>query len=199
MMDGEMDEAMRAHLPVSFGKQSMPQHRPSSVHLTTRSTLEPANNSSSSSAAIAKSSWVDESTKHSPTAVYFEEDAIGPLLPLPSVTGRLETVYDDDRALIGPPPPPHSSSKKFDEEEDDEEIIGPPRPPQLSSDDGSDSDLDASPREDKLRIPLSNEIVLKGHSRVCASIPIYFEFPYWLTYQAMLDGKLRACLATTRI
>ncbi|KAI0498659.1 hypothetical protein KFK09_019549 [Dendrobium nobile] len=174
MMDGEMDEAMRAHLPVSFGKQSMPQHRPSSVHLTTRSTLEPTNNSSSSSAAIAvaKSSWVDEPIKHSPTAVYFEEDAIGSLLPLPSVTGQLETVYDDYRPLIGPPPPPHSSSKKFDEEEEDEEIIGPPRPPQLSSDDGSDSDLDVSPREDKLRFPLSNEIVLKGHSRIVSALAV---------------------------
>ncbi|KAH0457019.1 hypothetical protein IEQ34_014926 [Dendrobium chrysotoxum] len=164
-MDGEMDEAMRAHLPVSFGKQSMPQHRHSSVHLTTRRTLEPAS-------AVAKSSWVDEPTKHNPSAVYFEEDAIGPLLPLPSVTGRHETVYDDDRALIGPPPPPQSSSKKFDEEEDDEEIIGPPRPPQLSSDDGSDSDLDDSPLEDKLRIPLSNEIVLKGHSRIVSALAV---------------------------
>ncbi|KAL0912945.1 hypothetical protein M5K25_016369 [Dendrobium thyrsiflorum] len=173
-MDAEMDEAMRTHLPVSFGKQSMPQHRSSSVHLTTRRTLESANNPSSSSAAIAvaKSSWVDEPTKHNPTAVDFEENAIGPLLPLPSVTGRHEAVYDDVRALIGPPLPPQSSSKKFDEEEEDEEIIGPPRPPQLSSDDGSDSDLDDLPLEDKLRIPLSNEIVLKGHSRIVSALAV---------------------------
>lgn len=173
-MDGETDEAMRAHLPVSFGKQSMPQHRPSSVHLTTRRTLEPAANSLSSTAtnAAIKSAWVGELTKPNPTAPNYEEDATGPLLPLPSVTGRQETTYDDDRVVIGPPPPPPSSSEKFGVEEEDEEMIGPPRPPQVTSDDGSDSDLDDLPPDNKLRIPLSNEIVLKGHSRIVSALAV---------------------------
>lgn len=183
MMDGEMDEAMRAHFPVSFGKQSTAQHRPS-VHLTTHRTLEPAANASCSTGADAaiKSSWVSEPKKPSPTAANLEENAIRHLLPPPSVSDQHEASHDDDGVVIGPPPPPPSSSEMFDvEEEEEEEMIGPPRPPQSTLDDGSDSDLDDLPPDDELRIPLSNEIVLKGHSRVCGSITLYFEYSYWLT------------------
>ncbi|XP_020591411.1 WD repeat-containing protein 70 [Phalaenopsis equestris] len=170
-MDGEMDEAMRAHFPVSFGKQSTSEHRSSSVHLATRRTLEPPSNSSFSSAAdaVVKSSWVGELRKPNTAPLNFEEEAIG---LLPSVTSRHETVYDDDRVVIGPPPPPPSSSDALDAEEDEEEMIGPPRPRNGASDDGSDSDLDDSPPNDNIRIPLSNEIVLKGHSRIVSALAI---------------------------
>lgn len=178
-MDGEMDESMRAHFPFSFGKQSIAQHRPS-AHLTTRRTLEPAANSSPSAGAntAIKSSWVNEPKKPNPTAENLEEDAIRHLRLPPSVSDRHEVSHDDDGVVIGPPPPPPSSSEMLDVEEEEEDMIGPPRPLQSTLDDGSDSDLDDLPPDDNLRIPLSNEIVLKGHSRVCGSIPLYLEYSY---------------------
>ncbi|KAJ0592436.1 putative transcription factor WD40-like family [Helianthus annuus] len=70
---------------------------------------------------------------------------------------------DDDDTLIGPPrPPPPPPAEDEDEDEDDEPIIGPPRPSAASDSDG----------DELHRIPLSNEIVLKGHTKVVSALAI---------------------------
>lgn len=72
--------------------------------------------------------------------------------------------------MIGPPRPPPPS------DEDGGPIIGPPRPPpsdRTDSDDDEDDDDDSDDEPDDLnRIPLSNEIVLKGHTKVVSSLAI---------------------------
>ncbi|KAK9282023.1 hypothetical protein L1049_004934 [Liquidambar formosana] len=80
---------------------------------------------------------------------------------------------DDEGAMIGPPRPAAVASSD-DDEEGDGVMIGPPRPPaglnpaETDSDDG-DSDNE---EENQYRIPLSNEIVLKGHSKVVSALAV---------------------------
>ncbi|KAF6144400.1 hypothetical protein GIB67_024627 [Kingdonia uniflora] len=97
---------------------------------------------------------------------------IGPPRPPPSTYS--EDVQDDD-LMIGPPRPQPSNSAVEDEDDDDGSIIGPPRPPPPSNLVDSDRDDDDSDVEEPLeqyRIPLSNEIVLKGHTKVVAALAV---------------------------
>lgn len=92
-----------------------------------------------------------------------EEDGgiIGP--PRPAVDAKTEE--DEDGEMIGPPRPPL--------EEEDGEMIGPPPPPSGSM--GSDSEDDMEEEEEQqnqYRIPLSNEIVLKGHTKVVSALTV---------------------------
>lgn len=86
---------------------------------------------------------------------------IGPPRP-PPVASNSDDDEDGDDAMIGPPRPP-PAEMDADGDDDGSVMIGPPRPPPTDSD--SDDDL-AEQEENRYRIPLSNEIVLKGHSKV---------------------------------
>ncbi|KAG9447735.1 hypothetical protein H6P81_013863 [Aristolochia fimbriata] len=74
---------------------------------------------------------------------------------------------EEDETMIGPPRPPTGPV----DSEDDEVMVGPPRPPERAveydSDDASDEDM-----ENSYRIPLSNEIILKGHSKVVSALAV---------------------------
>ncbi|XP_030934364.1 uncharacterized protein LOC115959869 isoform X1 [Quercus lobata] len=48
-------------------------------------------------------------------------------------------------------------------DEEEEEVVGPPRPPPGLS--FGDSDSEEEEKENRYRIPLSNEIVLKAHTK----------------------------------
>lgn len=142
-----MDEAIRAQFPLSFGKPSKAQPQSSSVHSFTRRT-------SAASVNPIPSSRPEPGNRGT-------GDAAGG----PHGGGEEE----DDGVMIGPPPPPPAVAQA-ETEADDGVMIGPPRPPPASEEvdsdgDASDSGMDDSP-EDLPRIPLSNEIVLKGHSKV---------------------------------
>ena len=93
-----------------------------------------------------------------------EEPRIGPPRPLP---GKAE---NDDEPTIGPPRPPSGKAEDGDDNDDDGPAIGPPRPPPgaIDSDSDEEEDEDADEEDDDpgYRIPLSNEIVLKGHTKV---------------------------------
>lgn len=65
---------------------------------------------------------------------------------------------------MGPPRPPAASG----DVDDDDNMIGPPRPPVGPS---SDSDPDWE-EENRYPVPRSNEIVLKGHTKVICLILI---------------------------
>ncbi|XP_073101651.1 uncharacterized protein [Elaeis guineensis] len=152
MEAGDMDEAIRKQFPLSFGKPSKAQPQSSAVHSFTRRTSAASVNPSPSS------------------------------LPAPGNLGTGDAAgrrhgggeEEDDGVMIGPPPPPPAVAQA-EPEADDGLMIGPPRPPPASeqgdSDDGSDSGMDDSP-DDLPRIPLSNEIVLKGHSKVVSALAV---------------------------
>lgn len=80
--------------------------------------------------------------------------------------GGVEDVDDDD-VMVGPPRPPVDLDRSRD---DDGEMIGPPRPPPAGSklSDSEEEDMDDE-EDNRHRIPLSNEIVLKGHTKVLSS------------------------------
>lgn len=107
-----------------------------------------------------------------PQTVNEDEDGgvmLGPPRPPLGLDSRVDD-EEEDGAMIGPPRPPVGSGLG-DEEDDDGEMIGPPRPPPGSNLGGSSSEDDSDEDEvgHRFRIPLSNEIVLKGHTKVLAS------------------------------
>lgn len=75
---------------------------------------------------------------------------------------------DDDDVVVGPPPPPPRGE---DSDDDDGEMIGPPPPPPSSNLEDSDAEEEEY-EENRYRIPQSNEIVLKGHTKVVSAIAI---------------------------
>ena len=89
---------------------------------------------------------------------------IGPPRPPPQLPTVHEEAEDEDGAMVGPPRPPPSKEGDEDEDEDEDEDDG---------DDDDDDDMDDD-GEDFGRIPLSNEIVLRGHTKVTALRIIYF-------------------------
>ncbi|KAI3802075.1 hypothetical protein L1987_30200 [Smallanthus sonchifolius] len=165
MEDDSENDGIRSLFPVSFGKKSKPQTPIESIHNATRRPTTTNDSPSSTNKntpfpALASSSssktWLNSLQKNpKPTNLSDYDVPIGPPLPPPSTDG-------EDDTMIGLPRPMPADS-------DDEPIIGPPRPPA-----GSDSDKDLSDGEQEKRhsIPLSNEIVLKGHTKVVSALAI---------------------------
>lgn len=100
----------------------------------------------------------------------FDEDEDAVIGPPPPPTGQDEEKGEEEEdgvAMIGPPRPRQTGEE---EEEDDGPLIGPPRPPQGSVEsDSEDDELDEGDEANQYRIPLSNEIVLKDHTKVLSS------------------------------
>ncbi|GAV84173.1 WD40 domain-containing protein [Cephalotus follicularis] len=69
---------------------------------------------------------------------------------------------DDGQAMIGPPRPP---PPQLNSEEEDDVMVGPPRPP-------PDSDDEEEEEGNRFRIPMSNEIVLKGHTKIVSALAV---------------------------
>lgn len=202
-MEDEADiyDGIRAHFPLTFGKQTQSQTPLEQVHSSTRRSATSATESKPSSSSNNKSSnnngndktfpslsssskaWLDSlknpSSKKSrdngsqgglnksshendveigpprPGAGLQDEDVmVGP--PRPVVQPNEE---EEDAPIIGPPRPQHI------EEEDDDAMIGPPRPPTVVASSESEDEMEEE-EENRHRIPLSNEIVLKGHTKV---------------------------------
>ncbi|XP_023764055.1 uncharacterized protein LOC111912553 [Lactuca sativa] len=176
----EDDDGIRAHFPLSFGKKSKSQTPIESIHNATRRPTTGIDGSQSSSSlhtnnknkdtpfpslSSSSKSWLNSLQKNpKPSTVSDDDVAIGPPRPPPSY----DSVDGEDDAMIGPPRPMPAEDDD-DEDDDDEPIIGPPRPPL-----GSDSEEDFSDGEQEVqhRIPLSNEIVLKGHTKVVSALAI---------------------------
>lgn len=172
--EAEVYEGVRSQFPLSFGKQTKSQTPLEVIHNTTRrttSSTHPPTATTSSLPPISSSSrnWLNNVTNPNPNAnpnpnprrrnIYDDPTAIGP--------PRHDDEDDDDGELIGPPPPPPASSL----DEDDGELIGPPRPPPSVESDSDDESHDVDEGQ-QYRIPLSNEIVLKGHSKVVSALAI---------------------------
>lgn len=71
--------------------------------------------------------------------------------------------------MVGPPPPPpRNLGDDDDDEEEEEAMIGPPRPPVVDSDEEEEEEEE----ENRYRLPLSNEIVLKGHNKIVSALAV---------------------------
>ncbi|KAL6839334.1 hypothetical protein ACP4OV_030831 [Aristida adscensionis] len=162
---GEMDEvAMRAFFPLSFGKAPA---RPSAA------------GSSAAHSSTVRKPQNPSNSKPSTSAAADDEDGgamVGPPRPPPAPAGE----DDEDGGLIGPPrPPPPSARGDGEGKDEDAGMIGPPRPPPAEEDDDDedDDDNDDDDMEDDgdggfNRIPLSNEIVLRGHTKVVSALAV---------------------------
>lgn len=172
--EAEIYDGIRAEFPLTFGKQSKSQTPLETIHNATRRSTNSLQQQPSSSAkpndlpSLSSSSktWLNSLRTPKPNPNPNDSDAplIGP--PRPPPTGPASGNGDDDDVLIGPPPPPPSGPAESD---DDGEMIGPPPPPAGSNMGDSDSDAE---EENRYRIPLSNEIVLKGHTKVVSALAV---------------------------
>ncbi|KAD3336572.1 hypothetical protein R6Q59_028693 [Mikania micrantha] len=172
MADDSENDGIRAHFPLSFGKKSKSQTAIQSIHNATRrpstaatTTTTAINNKNKESPfpslSSSSKSWLNSLQKNPKPSTLSDHDAtIGPPRPPPSS----DSVDGEEETMIGPPRPVPA-----DTDDDDEPIIGPPRPPA-----GSDSDegMSDGEQENRHRIPLSNEIVLKGHTKVVSALAI---------------------------
>lgn len=159
-MEDEADiyDGIRAQFPLTFGKQAKSQTPLEKIHnatrrfdpsTTTTATTDNKKNDLSSFSSSSKE-WLD--TLRNPKSS--DAPPIGPPPPPPR---QQEPEGDDDDVMIGPPRPPQQ------EDDADSVMIGPPRPPAESGDEDDDEE---GGEENRYRIPMSNEIVLKGHTKV---------------------------------
>lgn len=187
--EAEVYDGVRAQFPLSFGKQTKSQTPLEVIHNTTRRNSESStdNNKTNQLPFISSSSkaWLTNLRKSPnpnsrqpigpPNLGHASEKSHSENLSYESGKTPVETTIttensiledDDGGQMVGPPPPPPSSNLDVDDDDEgDGEMIGPPPPPSNMEEEDEDEDSDFEP-EDLYRIPLSNEIVLKGHSKV---------------------------------
>ncbi|XP_021763329.1 WD repeat-containing protein 70-like [Chenopodium quinoa] len=173
--ESEIYDGIRAQFPLSFGKKSKPQTPLEAIHNTTRRSTSDqqspaANPAADSFPSLSSSSkaWIDSvrpNPNPKPHDSESDEKLVGPPRP-PTIEED-----DDDGDLIGPPPPPSVGSV----DDDDGDLIGPPRPAESKGrtfDEDTEDEDDDEEEGTRHRIPLSNEIVLKGHTKVVSALAI---------------------------
>lgn len=159
--EAEIYDGIRAQFPLTFGKQAKSQTPLEKIHNATRrsdpltTTTAATDNKKNDLSSISSSSkeWLD--TLRNPKSL--DAPPIGPLPP------RQQEPEDDD-VMIGPPRPPQQQ-----EDDADGVMIGPPRPPAESGDEDDDEE---EGEENRYRIPMSNEIVLKGHTKIVSALAV---------------------------
>ncbi|XP_021893777.1 WD repeat-containing protein 70 [Carica papaya] len=168
--EAEIYDGMRAHFPLTFGKQSKSQTPLEVIHNATRrgpSKEKDLNTIKAKpdlpSLSSSSKSWLQSLRKPNPNSTPSgDEPSIEPSRPLQ------KSEDEDDGVMVGPPPPPAGGgSEDGDEDEDDDGVmIGPPPPPVWSTMDDSDEE------ENMYRIPMSNEIILKGHTKIVSALAV---------------------------
>ncbi|PSR86402.1 WD repeat-containing protein [Actinidia chinensis var. chinensis] len=178
--EAEIYEGVRAHFPLTFGKQSKPVTPLESIHNATRrfTTSDDAANGGDSnkgfpSFSSSSKAWLDSlknpshnsRNRSNPKPSRQSDDAmVGPPRPM-----RMDDDDEEEDRFIGPP----RLAAVDEEDEEDGEMIGPPLPPPGSGLEDSDEDEEYDGEEEgQYRIPLSNEIVLKGHTKVVSALAI---------------------------
>ncbi|MCL7037440.1 hypothetical protein MKW94_006202 [Papaver nudicaule] len=169
--EGEVYDGVRAQFPLSFGKITKSQTPLEVIHKTTRRNLEAPSTINNEQPCSSKTWLPHLTTNPKPNS----RQSIGPPdighPSEPSTKGsnveeEEEEEEEDEGDMIGPPPPPPGLNDGDDDDEED--MVGPPRPPPSNME---DEDEDGEP-DDLYRIPFSNEIVLKGHSKVVAALAV---------------------------
>ncbi|KAF9610661.1 hypothetical protein IFM89_023917 [Coptis chinensis] len=149
---GEIYDGIRAEFPLSFGKQTKSQTPLELIHNTTKRNFPSLSSSSSSKdwlTSTIKNPKQPRDSKKTHINSYPEE----PKNEEKEEIGPPPVVSDEEDLMIGPPRPPGQMSVETDDEDEDE-----------------DGDEDEEEEEDLYRIPLSNEIVLKGHTKDSAML-----------------------------
>ncbi|KAK6940599.1 WD40 repeat [Dillenia turbinata] len=199
--EADIYDGVRAQFPLTFGKQSKSQTPLEAIHSATRrssqsslsssplslsssknndSNLFPSLSSSSqaslnslrnrnpSSSSRQSTGDFDDSNPKPPSDSVEEDAIVGPPLPPPNSIARDDAEDGDDGGeMIGPPPPPPQGP--VDDDDDGDLMIGPPRPPAAIN---SDSEDQEDEEENRYRIPMSNEIVLKGHTKIVSALAV---------------------------
>ncbi|XP_031486084.1 uncharacterized protein LOC116254687 [Nymphaea colorata] len=170
--EAEIYEGMRAHFPLSFGKQAKQQVSLEAVHSATRRPQQQQQQTTSSSFSGSKgwlhdlrSSNSRDAEKTSPSGAgnFKSNGAVG---RCHSEDARDTEPGEEEAAQILAGNGPEAGGG----DDDDGMMIGPPRPPPAATDsEESDSDVEG---DNLYRIPMSNEIVLKGHTRVVAALAV---------------------------
>ncbi|GLU07834.1 hypothetical protein SLE2022_247740 [Rubroshorea leprosula] len=188
--EAEIYDGIRAQFPLTFGKQQKSQTPLEAIHNATRRSTAAGTASSNTndlpSLSSSSKGWLDSlrnSKNANPNPKFRQDENRGTSGPPPQPS------EDEVNAMVGPPrPPPGSGGDEEDDgdgevmigpprpppglgSEDDEVMIGPPPPPAGSSLDESDSE-EESQEANRYRIPMSNEIVLKGHTKVVSALAI---------------------------
>jgi len=197
-MEDEL-EGLRAHFPVSFGKTSKVSASTEAIHSATRRT-DVANDAGVSSDITTKKPDSDKSgfpSLSSSSQTWLRsvrgpnrnpnssgDVAMGPPPP-PSSKRTQEEEEEDEEVMMGPPPPPKGLGN-INDSDDEGDMIGPPPPPPAArdSDEDSDDDDDNDNEENRYQIPLSNEIQLKGHTKV------YTKLLFEVVSMEILNSKL---------
>ncbi|GAB2298556.1 hypothetical protein Dimus_032623 [Dionaea muscipula] len=97
---------------------------------------------------------------------------IGPPRPLPISASGSED-HHHAGVMIGPPRPPVGMVVDDDDEDDDDGVmVGPPRPPEGVGMADSEEEDEMDDEGSRYQIPLSNEIVVKGHSKVVSAFAV---------------------------
>lgn len=151
--EGDIYDGARAQFPLSFGKQSKPITRLESIHSSTRRDnpsrpLPPPPSSS-------RAAWLEDALPAAHRRPSLSPSP-SPAAPKDAIFGTvgggdgpgLDEAEKDDGVLIGPPPPPPGAVESDSEKE------------------GEDDDDSMGGFDTPFRIPISNEIVLKGHTKV---------------------------------
>ncbi|KAI6673485.1 hypothetical protein NL676_001391 [Syzygium grande] len=191
--EAEIYDGVRAQFPLSFGKQSKAQASP-------RIPVAAAGGGGKSGGLPSLSSssraWLEGlragNPRPGPDAGTGSRGGggdgegggramIGPPRPPPGLISsddgggeeEEEEDDDDDGVMVGPPPPPPGNlgdgGDDDEEEEEEEAMIGPPRPPIVDSEDEEEEEEE---EENRYRLPLSNEIVLKGHTKIVSALAV---------------------------
>lgn len=189
--EAQVFEGLRAHFPLSFGRQETKKLSLESIHAATK--RQSSSSSINAGKKQSKGSLQDRflttgSYTHKSPADHNHLDTQAsvkrvhgplpmgssePLKPHESIAiVQQEVGGDEGEAMVGPPLPPNASLSK--ENGDD---IGPPPFPSgetLSSTDDEDGDTDGDDEDDSYsyRVPMSNEIVLKGHTKVVSALAV---------------------------
>ncbi|KAI3449835.1 hypothetical protein Pfo_006500 [Paulownia fortunei] len=199
--EADIYDGIRSQFPLSFGKQSKSQTSLELIHNATRRTTSAADTSAGVNSASDKPSvsnktaafpslsgsskdWLDSLKNSNPRNSkknVNEDKLIGPARPPAGLDedGQMmigpprpppgRDVEDEDEPAIGPPRP-HPGGDG--EDDDDVPMIGPPRPPSGQIESDSDEDVDEEDEDSGYRIPMSNEIVLKGHTKVVSALAV---------------------------
>ncbi|CAA2999504.1 WD repeat-containing 70 [Olea europaea subsp. europaea] len=199
--EAEIHDGIRAQFPLTFGKQSKSQTPLEAIHNATRrpdaavSSVKPplstSNNKTNDLPSISSSSraWLDslKNPKRNPRSSVGINENLKNRAKEDELVGPPRPPVDEDEETIGPPRPPGSYEEEEEggdgamigpprplggDVEDDEPIIGPPRPPPDPAESDSDDNMDGEPEDDRYRIPMSNEIVLKGHTKVVSALAV---------------------------
>ncbi|EEF35809.1 nucleotide binding protein, putative [Ricinus communis] len=184
--EADIYDGIRAHFPLTFGKQSKSQTPLEVIHNSTRrptATVIKNTDKSNSFPSLSSSSkeWLNSlRTSKDPNP--------SPAIPLPPSASNanvsighprpplLPPSDDDDddddgsEVMVGPPRPPPPAAAAADDD-GESVMIGPPLPPPTQNSD-SEEDDEEEDEENRYRIPMSNEIVLKGHTKIVSALAI---------------------------